>query len=41
VLDAAADVAALADHLGLETFAVMGASGGAPHALACTDALSG
>ena len=41
VLDAAADVAALADHLGLETFAVMGASGGGPHVLACTDALGG
>ena len=32
---AAADVAQLADALGLERFAVMGASGGGPHALAC------
>lgn len=31
----AADVAAIADHLGLDTFAVMGHSGGGPHALAC------
>jgi pimeloyl-ACP methyl ester carboxylesterase len=35
VADAAGDVAQLADALGLETFAVMGASGGGPHALAC------
>jgi pimeloyl-ACP methyl ester carboxylesterase len=41
VLDAAADVAALANHLGLDSFAVMGTSGGGPHALACTYALSG
>jgi len=33
------DVAALADALGLETFAVIGASGGGPHALACAAAL--
>jgi pimeloyl-ACP methyl ester carboxylesterase len=35
VAAAADDVAALADALGLERFAVMGASGGGPHALAC------
>jgi pimeloyl-ACP methyl ester carboxylesterase len=39
VLDAAADVAALADHLGLDGFAVMGSSGGGPHGLACAYAL--
>jgi pimeloyl-ACP methyl ester carboxylesterase len=33
--DAAADVTELADALGLDRFAVMGASGGLPHALAC------
>ena len=32
---AAADVAAIADALGLDRFAVMGHSGGSPHALAC------
>ena len=32
---AAADVAAIADHLGVDRFAVLGRSGGAPHALAC------
>jgi pimeloyl-ACP methyl ester carboxylesterase len=31
----AADVAAIADHLGVQRFAVWGASGGGPHALAC------
>jgi pimeloyl-ACP methyl ester carboxylesterase len=41
VVDAAADVAALADHLGLDRFAVLGGSGGGPHALACTAALAG
>ncbi|MFJ4477511.1 alpha/beta fold hydrolase [Streptomyces xanthochromogenes] len=33
--DAARDVAAIADRYGLERFAVVGRSGGAPHALAC------
>jgi pimeloyl-ACP methyl ester carboxylesterase len=41
VVDAAADVAALADHLGLEGFTVLGGSGGGPHALAGTAALGG
>ncbi|GIF72917.1 alpha/beta fold hydrolase [Asanoa siamensis] len=35
VADAARDVDAIADHLGLERFAVVGRSGGGPHALAC------
>jgi pimeloyl-ACP methyl ester carboxylesterase len=35
VADAANDVEAIADDLGLERFAVVGRSGGAPHALAC------
>lgn len=35
VVDAAADIAALADELGFDRFAVVGGSGGAPHALAC------
>jgi pimeloyl-ACP methyl ester carboxylesterase len=35
VASAAADVAAVADALGIERFAVMGHSGGGPHALAC------
>ncbi|MFE4857438.1 alpha/beta fold hydrolase [Streptomyces sp. NPDC056670] len=35
VADAAADVEAIADALGLDEFAVVGRSGGAPHALAC------
>lgn len=35
VASAAADVARVADHLGLERFAVIGHSGGGPHALAC------
>ena len=39
VADAAADVEELADALGVERFAVMGASGGGPHALACAAGL--
>lgn len=35
VASAAADVTAIADALGLDEFAVLGRSGGAPHALAC------
>ncbi|MFF1816520.1 alpha/beta fold hydrolase [Kribbella sp. NPDC058245] len=35
VADAAGDVAQLADHLGWDTFALTGGSGGGPHALAC------
>jgi len=35
VAQAAWDVAAIADHLGLAHYAVMGHSGGGPHALAC------
>jgi pimeloyl-ACP methyl ester carboxylesterase len=35
VADAPADIAAIADELGMERFAVVGGSGGAPHALAC------
>lgn len=35
VADAADDVAAIADALGIGTFAVLGRSGGGPHALAC------
>ncbi|MBO1752767.1 alpha/beta fold hydrolase [Actinotalea sp. BY-33] len=35
VASAAADVERVADTLGLDQFAVMGASGGGPHALAC------
>ncbi|MBS2963243.1 alpha/beta hydrolase [Actinocrinis puniceicyclus] len=35
VADAAADVEAVADALGVERFAVVGRSGGGPHALAC------
>ncbi|GAB4059032.1 alpha/beta fold hydrolase [Catellatospora paridis] len=39
VADAAADVAAIADQLGLAKFAVVGRSGGGPHALACAELL--
>jgi pimeloyl-ACP methyl ester carboxylesterase len=35
VADCAADVAALADHLGAERFLTLGWSGGGPHAIAC------
>jgi pimeloyl-ACP methyl ester carboxylesterase len=35
LVDWAADVSALADHLKLDSFAVVGVSGGGPHALAC------
>ncbi|MFJ3876238.1 alpha/beta fold hydrolase [Streptomyces sp. NPDC090077] len=41
VVDAAADVAAVADALGLDRFAVFGVSGGGPHALAAAAALPG
>ena len=41
VADAAADVAAIADEFGFERFAVVGGSGGAPHALACGALLGG
>ncbi|CAN5218063.1 alpha/beta hydrolase [soil metagenome] len=39
VASAARDVEQLADALGIERFAVMGASGGGPHALACAAVL--
>jgi pimeloyl-ACP methyl ester carboxylesterase len=35
IADAAADVAAILDHIGQAEFAVLGWSGGGPHALAC------
>jgi len=35
VADAAADIESIANELGFERFAVVGGSGGAPHALAC------
>jgi pimeloyl-ACP methyl ester carboxylesterase len=41
VASAAADVAQLTDALGVARFAVMGASGGGPHALACAALLPG
>ena len=40
IAHAAADVATIADALGIERFAVTGGSGGAPHSLACGDAAS-
>lgn len=39
VSNAAQDVKAIADHLGIERFAVWGFSGGGPHALACASIL--
>jgi pimeloyl-ACP methyl ester carboxylesterase len=39
IADCVPDVVALADHLGLDTFAVQGGSGGGPHALAVAAAL--
>lgn len=41
IADAAEDIRAIADALGIEEFAVMGRSGGAPHALACAALLPG
>jgi pimeloyl-ACP methyl ester carboxylesterase len=41
IVDWAADVAVLADHLKLDSFAVVGVSGGGPHALACARMLPG
>ena len=41
VADAAADVLAIADAYGLDRFAVVGRSGGGPHALACAALLPG
>jgi pimeloyl-ACP methyl ester carboxylesterase len=41
VASSAADAAQIADALGVSRFAVMGASGGAPHALACAALLAG
>ncbi|MGB2570976.1 alpha/beta fold hydrolase [Micromonospora citrea] len=35
IADAAADIAAIADDLGIDEFSVVGRSGGGPHALAC------
>jgi pimeloyl-ACP methyl ester carboxylesterase len=40
VLDAAQDVAAIADELRLDEFSVVGRSGGGPHALACAALLT-
>ncbi|KOG30564.1 alpha/beta hydrolase [Streptomyces resistomycificus] len=40
VVDAAADVADIAQFLGLDAFSVVGRSGGGPHALACAAKLS-
>ena len=41
VADVAPDVEAIADQLGLDRFAVVGRSGGGPHALACAALLPG
>jgi len=41
VADAAHDVSVIADALGLDTFSVVGRSGGGPHALACAALLPG
>jgi pimeloyl-ACP methyl ester carboxylesterase len=41
VASVAADVAGIADELGIDRFAVMGDSGGGPHALACAAVLPG
>ena len=41
VAAAAIDVKAIADQLGLDTFALVGRSGGGPHALACAALLPG
>ncbi|MBO2450957.1 alpha/beta hydrolase [Actinomadura barringtoniae] len=40
VVDAAADIEAIADQLGIDRFSVVGRSGGGPHALACAARLS-
>ncbi|MDD5422967.1 MAG: alpha/beta hydrolase [Candidatus Omnitrophica bacterium] len=40
ILDGAGDIAALADHLGIEKFGVMGISGGGPTLLACAYSLA-
>jgi pimeloyl-ACP methyl ester carboxylesterase len=40
VADVASDVEAIADSLGVQEFAVLGRSGGGPHALACAALLS-
>jgi pimeloyl-ACP methyl ester carboxylesterase len=40
VADAASDVATIADDLGIDRFAVVGRSGGGPHALACAALLA-
>src|SRR4051812_29684645 len=39
LMDAAADVATIADQLGIDRFAVLGHSAGAPSAMACAAAL--